>query len=312
MKTPHTFVLVPSYNHARFVANCLRSIIAQTVPPKQLLVIDDGSQDGSPRIIEKILKECPFPAELVVRGNQGLTRTLNEGFAKSSGKYFAYLGSDDYWFPEFLENRQRVLGESPDAGVVYGNSYIVDEYGSIKDCTENWNLYAGGEIRSLLYAGCAPISSSVVYRRSAIESFYWDEDIRLEDYDCYLRILLDCVFAFDSQALSAWRQHGSNTSSDSEMLMRECLTAQTKNLQMLIDADELRKIQNSTKLQHLEVFLRNGKKRDALRHMWQDETLFLSVLKSKRHVAKLIFPHALVDLNQRILKYRSARKYGRH
>ena len=288
------------------------SIMAQTVPPMQLLVIDDGSQDDSPRIIEKILNDCPFPAELIVRGNRGLTRTLNEGFAKSSGKYFAYLGSDDYWFPEFLENRQRVLGESPDAGVVYGNSYIVDENDSIKDCTENWKLYAGGEIRSLLYAGCAPISSSVVYRRSAIESFFWDEDIQLEDYDCYLRILLDGVFAFDPQALSAWRQHGSNTSSDSEMIMRECLTAQTKNLQMLIDADELRKIQNSTKLQHLEVFLRKGKKREALRHMWQDETLFLSVLKSKRHVAKLIFPHALVDLNQRIIKYRSTWKYGRH
>ena len=312
MKTPHTFVLVPSYNHARFVGDCLRSIIGQTVPPKRLLVIDDGSRDGSPRIIENVLKDCPFPSELVVRANKGLTRTLNEGFAKSTGEYFAYLGSDDIWFPGFLENRQRVLEESPTAGVAYGNSYIVDEYGTIKDCTENWELYAGGEIHSLLYSGLAPISSSVVYRRTAIESFSWDEDNQLEDYDCYLRILVRCVFAFDPQALSAWRQHSSNISLDSEMLLRECLTAQTKNLQGLVGADELQKIQNRTKLHHLEVFLRRGKKRAALRHMWRDETLFISVLKSKRHVAKLICPHALVSLNQRILKYRSARKYGRH
>ena len=75
-------VLVPSYNHARFVERCLRSIIAQTYPPTKLLVIDDGSTDGSPQIIARVLQDCPFPAELVVRPNRGLCATLNEGFAR--------------------------------------------------------------------------------------------------------------------------------------------------------------------------------------------------------------------------------------
>jgi alpha-1,3-rhamnosyltransferase len=55
---PEIFVAVPSYNHAPFVEECLRSIIGQTLAPKKLLVIDDGSRDGSTDLIEKTLKDC--------------------------------------------------------------------------------------------------------------------------------------------------------------------------------------------------------------------------------------------------------------
>src|SRR5215213_9721183 len=96
------FAVVPSYNHAPFVEKCLRSIIAQTLPPNKLLVIDDGSSDGSPRIIEEILRECTFDCDLIARANRGLCATLNEAFALSGGDYFAYLGSDDLWLPNFL------------------------------------------------------------------------------------------------------------------------------------------------------------------------------------------------------------------
>ena len=86
-------VVVPSYNHARFVEAALRSVFRQTLQPARLLVIDDGSGDDSPRRIEKTLQDCPFPCELIVRANRGLCATLNEGLARSGGEFFAYLGS---------------------------------------------------------------------------------------------------------------------------------------------------------------------------------------------------------------------------
>ena len=61
------FVLVPSYNHAPFVERCLKSIINQSLQPKKLLVIDDGSKDNSVEIIDRVLKNCPFDAELIAR-----------------------------------------------------------------------------------------------------------------------------------------------------------------------------------------------------------------------------------------------------
>ena len=106
---------MPSYNHAPFVAAALRSVFAQTLAPARLLVIDDGSRDGSPGIIEDALKDCPFPCELIARGNRGLCATLNEGLAKTDGAFFAYLGSDDLWLPGFLEARVRALEERPRA-----------------------------------------------------------------------------------------------------------------------------------------------------------------------------------------------------
>jgi alpha-1,3-rhamnosyltransferase len=69
------FAFVPSYNHAPFVEKCLRSIFKQTLAPKKLLVIDDGSRDDSPKIIERVLKDCPFDADLIARENRGLSAT---------------------------------------------------------------------------------------------------------------------------------------------------------------------------------------------------------------------------------------------
>src|SRR6266404_5774906 len=80
-------VVLPSYNHARFIEATLRSIMKQTFPPSELIVIDDGSADDSVSVIDRVLNECPFPCELVVRGNRGLCATLNEGFARTRGGY---------------------------------------------------------------------------------------------------------------------------------------------------------------------------------------------------------------------------------
>lgn len=90
-------VVVPSYNHARFIEKSLRSIFRQTLTPLQLVVIDNGSGDESVRVIERVLNGCPFPCELIARENRGLCATLNEGLTQTRGPYFAYLGSDDLW-----------------------------------------------------------------------------------------------------------------------------------------------------------------------------------------------------------------------
>src|SRR2546423_3753538 len=126
--TEGVFVIVPSYNHARFVEKCLRSVMAQTLPPTKLLVIDDGSIDDSPKTAERVLKDCPFTCDLVVRPNRGLAATLNEGLrrsAESHAAYFAYLGSDDVWLPTFLESRVATLGSRPAVVVAYGNAFSI-------------------------------------------------------------------------------------------------------------------------------------------------------------------------------------------
>lgn len=226
------FVLVPSYNHEGFIGQCLRSIIGQTVAPKKLLVIDDGSRDSSASVIEKFLKDCPFDAELVARTNRGLCATLNEGLAAADEDYFAYLGSDDLWAPTFIERRMAMLETRRDAVLGYGHSYLIDGIGDVTDSsefhTDDWACFPDGDPWPMLSFGTSPVSSTVMYRRSALDGLGWNESARLEDYEMYLKLSTEGDFAFDPAVLSAWRRHGANTSGDSEMMLNEILSAQER------------------------------------------------------------------------------------
>src|SRR5919198_117682 len=159
-------VVVPSYNHAPFVASALRSVFRQTLRPAELLVIDDGSADDSARVAGGLLKDCPFPCELIARENRGLCATLNEGLSKTRGEYFAYLGSDDLWLPGFLAARVSLLGERARAVLAYGHALLIDERGEVFDCTADWAEYADGDARAMLFERTtAPMSPTVLYRR---------------------------------------------------------------------------------------------------------------------------------------------------
>jgi alpha-1,3-rhamnosyltransferase len=263
------FAFVPSYNHAPFIEKCLNSIINQTLPPKKLLVIDDGSKDDSPKIIERILKDCPFDAELIVRENRGLCATLNQGFSLSSGEFFAYIGSDDFWMPTFFAERTKLLEKRESAVLAYGHAFLINEKDEIFDSTANytddWANYPDGDAHEMLLNGISPISSTIFYRRSALEKVSWNEDSRLEDYEMYLKLMNLGDFAFDSQVLSVWRQHGYNTSQNLGLMLDEVIEAQNRNINDLgISEAELRKIQTKTKFRYARDFLQHGNKSKAL------------------------------------------------
>ena len=262
------FAFVPSYNHAPFIETCLKSIINQTVPPAKLLVIDDGSSDGSPRIIERILKDCLFDTELIVRENRGLCATLNEAFALSKGKYFAYIGADDYWQPFFFEERVKLLEKSESAVLGYGHAFIIDEEGQIFDSTANhadeWSYSTDGDARDMLLRLVVPISSTVFYRRSALETVAWNENSPLEDYEMYLKLAQLGNFAFDPQELSAWRRHSYNTSHNIDMMLKEVIAAQNRNFgNMGVGEVQSKKIQEQIKFYYARIFLQEGEKQQA-------------------------------------------------
>ncbi|HZH34674.1 MAG TPA: glycosyltransferase, partial [Pyrinomonadaceae bacterium] len=281
------FVVVPSYNHAPFIERCLKSIIKQTFQPKKLLVIDDGSQDDSPEIIARVLQDCPFSSELVVRPNRGLCATLNESVEQATGKYFAYLGSDDMWLPRFIEERVRLLESRPEAVLGYGHAHFIDDEDGVYDSTlvyaDSWANFPDGDARSLLLKGNAPISSTIFYRRSALEKHRWNEESRLEDYEFYLKLCAEGDFAFDPQVLSAWRTHGYNTSRNKMLMLNEVIAAQKRNAARLgIKPGELEEIQERVKFQFASDFLHDGYKRDAFKialENWRGASSSLALLK---------------------------------
>jgi GT2 family glycosyltransferase len=96
---PMVSVVVPSYNHASFIEETLESVFAQTYPHLELIVVDDGSVDGSQDRIRRRLKDCPFPFRFVARENRGAHATLNEAIGLARGSFINPLNSDDLFEP---------------------------------------------------------------------------------------------------------------------------------------------------------------------------------------------------------------------
>ncbi|MGQ0540436.1 MAG: glycosyltransferase family A protein [Blastocatellia bacterium] len=307
-------VIVPSYNHALFVEETLRSIFFQTLKPKKLIVIDDGSKDDSVEIISRVLADCPFDCELIARENRGLCATLNQGVSLSEEKYFAYLGSDDLWFPDFLAQRTKLLELRPNAVLGYGNVYFIDDKGEIFDSSENhrdsWANYSDGDARMMLLSGLSPISSTVVYRRSNLDNILWNPDSRLEDYEMYVRLVSIGEFAFDPKTLSAWRHHGYNTSNDMEMMLDEVIDVQKRYFNVLgVSQAELLNVHARTKFRYGRIMLQKGNKKEAFRLLWDNWYQGGSMLETGKTVVQLLLPASLNRAYQRGKQKRNKRRY---
>ncbi|MBA2528023.1 MAG: glycosyltransferase family 2 protein [Pyrinomonadaceae bacterium] len=309
---PKVSVVVPSFNHAPFIHATLRSIFNQTRPPAQLLVIDDGSSDGSPELIECILQDCPFPSELIARSNQGLCATLNGGFSRTSGDYFAYLSSDDLWLPDFLEARVSLLEAQPQAVLGYGHCFLIDAANQIIDCTLDWASYSDGNAREmLLQQTFAPMSPTVLYRRTSLENEGWHEQAKLEDYDLYLRLSTEGDFAFDARVLSAWRQHGHNTSRDFAWMIDARLAAQRRVADRLgVSPGELERFQTILQFAGAEDLLRLGEKSKAFKLLRQSFGGAPSTASLLRSLARLCVPYSLIKWHKKRKQGHAAKRYG--
>lgn len=117
-------VVIPSYNHHRYVIQAIESVLAQTWPQVDLIVIDDGSSDGSAELIQKFWEQRGGFTYLR-RENRGLIETLNQALELAKGEYFCELASDDYLPVDSLEKRATFLNNHPDYVAVFADGYMV-------------------------------------------------------------------------------------------------------------------------------------------------------------------------------------------
>ena len=123
-------VIIPLYNKAPYIRKALESVLAQTYIDYEVIVVDDGSTDGSAEIAESFLQDpasslSPFASRLrlLKQPNQGVSAARNNGVAQSHGDYLAFLDADDWWEPTYLERMAQLIKDYPDAGL-YACNYI--------------------------------------------------------------------------------------------------------------------------------------------------------------------------------------------
>jgi glycosyltransferase involved in cell wall biosynthesis len=125
---PLVSIVTPSFNQARFLETTIRSVLEQSYPNLEYIIVDGGSTDGSREIIERYADRLAW---WVSERDQGQTDAINKGFARARGEILAWLNSDDTYQPQAIADAVAFLQARPEVGMVYGDANLIDESGLV-------------------------------------------------------------------------------------------------------------------------------------------------------------------------------------
>jgi glycosyltransferase involved in cell wall biosynthesis len=129
MPGPLVSVIIPAWNAEKFIGETLESVFAQTWPHVEVIVVDDGSTDGTADVVHGLLKakaNSSIPLKLIRQKNKGPSGARNEGLRAAKGDFVAFLDADDLWFPETLEKLVGFAGNHPDLPLIFGDAGSFD------------------------------------------------------------------------------------------------------------------------------------------------------------------------------------------
>lgn len=238
---PRVSVLVPAYNHERFVERCLDSVLHEPYPAKELVIVDDGSDDATAaRIGEWIRRHGDaLPVVFRSRPNRGVAATLNELASLASGDYLRLGASDDYFLPGGLHAQVRYLMAHPHKSAVIGDCVVVDRDGrrlydsGMRDLHgADKRRYASDEgIRRQVIARWAIGGPVALLRRNAPAQLAgWREELRIDDWDFFLRLVARDALGFIDLPVCAYRVHQSNLSRSRQRSQRIANLAESQRV----------------------------------------------------------------------------------
>lgn len=206
-------VIIPAYNRVAYVDQTVRSVLEQTYPHVELIVVDDGSSDGT---YERLQQYGDAIRLLTHEGhsNRGQSAALNLGLAAARGEYIAILDSDDYWAPEKLARQVAYLEAHAEIGLVYCNGYHVDADGNILyPFHADSHSEPNDPNRVLLDCYMLLPQSSLVRSDVFRQAGGFDENLRAaQDHDMLIRIAELTAFAYQPQFGFFYRRHGDSIS----------------------------------------------------------------------------------------------------
>ena len=208
---PTVSVWVSAYNHEEYIEQAIMSIVNQTYQDFELLVIDDGSSDKTPEILEKLSQQYGFFFEK--QENQGLPRTLNKLVRMAKGEYITGCASDDFWPEPRLEEQIQFFNSNPEAKIVHGMVEYVDKSGHSSGAKLHFSQLADGckSYYNLLLRRKRYQTGTLMVHREVFETVgYYDEDIEVEDRDFITRATRCFNLHARPSVWSYHRKHGKN------------------------------------------------------------------------------------------------------
>lgn len=204
-------VVIPAYNCARFLDDSIQSVLRQTYPIAQIVVVDDGSTDGSRGVVAAYAPRVTY----VRIENAGPARARNVGLAALSTDLVAFLDADDVWLEEKVERQVGRLLERDSCGLVYCGKTLMDQAGQTLGAFDQHEFPEGNLLCTLIHANHISTSSVVVaWRQLLIDLGGFDEraDLRAaaEDYELWLRCASSFTICAVPDPLVRYRVHTAN------------------------------------------------------------------------------------------------------
>jgi glycosyltransferase involved in cell wall biosynthesis len=229
---PLVSVIVPSFNYLRFLEKCLESVLSQDYPNIEVIVVDDGSTDGSVDYLSTLTPKVKF----VQQQNSGVSVARNRGLLESTGEFIAFLDADDYWDSSKI-SKQMDLVLRTGVDLVYSEVTLVSSDGIEKlgiiqprfkgECGVYFRSYPS---RAVITLGT---SNALFRKRLLIKSGIFDPMLSISaDWDFFRRICDYAIVDYIEEPLTFYRQHYENMSLFSKSFASDTLRCVKK---MLID-----------------------------------------------------------------------------
>ena len=218
--TPTITVAVAAYQAERWIGEALDSILGQTHAPDEVVVVDDGSTDGTAAELARYGDRI----RVVTQPNAGCPAAFNTAYAHATGDFVAMCGADDIWVPRKLEWQVEALRAHPEADLLFGHAEMFGRIEAEHLRPRGEGLLDGVTLAEDLFVENTICAPSIVVRRALFERLgpFW-VDFGADDYEYWYRALrAGARFFYDPRVLVRWRQHGDNLSWK-KLWMDECL-----------------------------------------------------------------------------------------
>lgn len=241
-------VIIPSYNHEKYISMAVNSVLAQSYENWELIIIDDGSKDNS----WEYLTSLQDPRINVSRHeNKGAHATINEGLNKATGDFLTILNSDDMYASNRFEIFLNYLNNNPEISLVCSYIQIIDDKGKKLGIKEGWHncepwLVDHPELSyktlndftaNLIMSNFVSTTSNIFMRKNVYDTIGGMKNFRfVHDWDFLLRVAASFECAILDQPLMNYRIHGSNTISSNQkwLLFENCLVI-ASNIDQFLD-----------------------------------------------------------------------------
>ena len=211
-RLPRVSIVIPTHNRSKLLQQTIESVLNQTYPALEAIVVDDGSTDDT----ETVMQQYAGRVIYIKQANQGVSVARNTGFRAASGQFINFLDDDDTFMPTKIERQVQVFAARPETGLVHCRYYYVDGDGNPLDKP---GPLPEREVLKRLVCGCFMWSGAPLIRRECLERVGMYDEVTwsaCEDWDMWLRIAkAGYPFACVQEPLGAYRIVSGNRMVDS-------------------------------------------------------------------------------------------------